>query len=466
MAIDHIEIWGDDGDDDSKDMNNKKGDDNSDQPEEDKSDKTNRRRTNYITDIQEYLQENYQMRFNTLTLTLEFKRNDEHIFKTLDERVLNTIWIDLQLEGLKCSDKTLDKILRSEYTKSYHPLHEYFKGLPKHDGTDYIGELAATIEITDLQAGELKLKKLWRTYLEKWLVASVATCIGKGINQTCLILVGGQGSGKTTWLNKLTPVSMKSFAVCGHINPSMTDNHTVNLLAEKWLVNIDDQLENIFYKDFNAIKAIITTPFVTNRKAFARLTKTRSRTCSFMGSVNNPQFLTDTSNRRYLVFSTEKIDFKHTIPIQKVWAQALHLLQQGFSYWFTDPEIAQLNIMNEHFQTATVEQEWLIKIFEPCDLDNKSGMYLMSSEILSILGAHSGLKLNQKKLSQAFEKLGYGKPIAKRINGKGVRRVFYVRKITDEQENKFQRDARKDISAKKDDNKGSDTTDPPNLFTE
>ncbi len=423
------------------------------------------RRTNYITDIQDYLQENYQMRFNTLTLTLEFKKTHEKDFKTLDDRVLNTIWIDLQLEGLKCSDKTLDKILRSEYTQSYHPLMQYIRNLPKHDGKDYIGMLSDTIEITDLQADELKLTELWRTYLEKWLVASVATCLKRGINQTCLILVGGQGSGKTTWLNKLTPKGMEDFSVCGHINPSMTDNHTVNLLAEKWLVNIDDQLENIFFKDFNSLKAIITTPFVTNRKAFARLTKTRTRTCSFMGSVNNPQFLTDTSNRRYLVFSTEKINFKHDVPIDKVWAQAVNLLNEGYSYWFSDSEIEQLNKMNEHFQTATVEQEWLAKIYEPCDPEAPQALFLMSSEILSTLSAFSGLKLNHKKLSQAFEKLGYGKAISKRIDGRSPRKVYSVRKMSDEQENKFQRDTKRDSKNKKDDSKNTNNkSDNPDLF--
>lgn len=464
MGIEHIDIQGD------KDLQDE-NDDNNDFSIEDKSGSEKRKRTNYITDIQDYLKENYEMRFNSMTLTLEFRKNQEADFKTLDDRVLNTIWIDLQMEGIKCSDKTLDKILRSEYTTSYHPLSSFFEKLPEYDGKDYIGMLADTIEISDISTDELRLPDLWRTYLEKWLVASVATCMGWGINQTCLILVGEQGSGKTTWLNKLCPPNMEDFSVCGHINPSMTDNHTVNLLAEKWLINIDDQLENIFFKDFNSMKAIITTPFVTNRKAFARLTKTRPRVCSFMGSVNNPQFLTDTSNRRYLVFSTKKINFKHTVPINKVWAQALHLLQHKFSYWFTDPEIEQLNTMNEHFQTATIEQEWLAKIYEPCPPDDKRAMFLMSSEILSILSAYSGLKLNHKKLSQAFEKLRFEKPIAKRIDGKSPRRVYSVLKITDEQESKFQREARKNIDPLKQplqtnkNDTDSNMSDHPDLFT-
>ncbi len=472
MALEYKEIGGDNESNNQEENNNYSIEDVSGENKP----KTPKRSINVITVIQKYLKTNYDIRFNLLTLTLEFKKTRDEFFKTLDDRALNTIWINLQLDGVKCSDKILDKIMRSEYTKSYHPLKNYFENLAPYDGNDYIGILAKTIEITDLVADDLQLKELWRTYLEKWLVASVANCLGKGTNHTCLILVGRQGSGKTTWLNKLCPSGMEDFAVCGHINPSMTDNRTINLLAEKWLVNIDDQLENIFFKDFNSLKAIITAPNVTNRKAFARLTKTRARVCSFMGSVNNPQFLTDTSNRRYLVFSTEQINFKHTIDMHKVWAQALHLLNQGYAYWFSDREIVQLNKMNEHFQTATIEQEWLAKIYEPCEPTSKNAMFLMSSEILSTLCAFSGLKLNHKKLSQAFEKLGYGSPISKRIDGRSPRKVYSVCRVSDEQENKFQRDSRKEshkdsLKNKEepktfDKDKDSNTNDDPNLFTD
>ncbi len=101
--------------------------------------------------------------------------------------------------------------------------------------------------------------------------------------------------------------------------------------------------------------------------------------------------------------------------------------------------------MNEHFQTATVEQEWLAKIYEPCDPEAPQAMFLMSSEILSTLSTFSGLKLNHKKLSQAFKKLNFEKPISKRIEGKSPRKVYSVRKISDEQENRFQIELRKTL---------------------
>ena len=79
-------------------------------------------------------------------------------------------------------------------------------------------------------------------------------------------------------------------------------------LAEKFLVNIDDQLDLI--KDLRYLKSMFTLDKVTNRKAFDKYNPNRARICSFVASVNSSEFLTDDQNRRYLVFSVKDIDFK------------------------------------------------------------------------------------------------------------------------------------------------------------
>lgn len=398
-----------------------------------------------ILEIKDYLELKYEIRRNVLALEIEYRPVEEDHFTVLDEAKINSIWIDLQLNGFKISDALLIKILNSDLFPGHHPIEDYVARLPAYDGNDYIKALAETITIADVQVADTHLRDLWLPYLKKWLVASVATALGRGINHLCLIMVGGQGIGKTTWLNRLCPDSMYDFLVCSHINPSLTDQNTANFLAEKWFVNIDDQLETIFGKDFNSMKAIITAPFVTNRKAWHRLTRRRKRVCNFMGSVNNPRFLTDVENRRYLVFTAEGIDLDEKVDMDKVWAQALHLLNAGFSYWFSKEEIQQLNKVNELYRQVSVEEEWLMKLFEPCEATDPQAKFLMPSEILAKMNAWSGMKLSIRKLSQAMEKLGFGKKVSKRISGQ-PRNVYPVIERTDSDETQFQQNIRTSLS--------------------
>lgn len=394
-----------------------------------------------ILEIRDYLELKYEFRRNILALEIEYRSVDGKHFKVLDEAKINSIWIDLQLNGFKISDALLIKILNSDLFPEHHPIKDYIGQLPVYDGKDYIKQLAESLQIADIQVEDIHLQELWLPYLQKWLVASVATALGKGTNHLCLILVGGQGVGKTTWLNRLCPDSMQEFLICSHINPSLTDQNTANFLAEKWFVNIDDQLETIFGKDFNSMKAIITAPFVTNRKAWHRLTRKRRRVCNFMGSVNNPRFLTDIENRRYLVFTTENVNLDERVDMNKVWAQALQLLNEGFPYWFSKDEMQQLNKINDLYRQVSSEEEWLMKLYEPCEPTNPNARFLMPSEILSKINAWSGMKLSIRKLSQAMEKLGFSKKISKRIDGQ-PRNVYPVIERTENDEAKFQKDIR------------------------
>lgn len=402
------------------------------------------RKKHSILEVFDYLSLKYEIRKNTLTLELEIREKGKEEFIQLDESFLNSIWIDLQLDGFKMSDSKLMKVLNSKLTDSYNPLKDYFMNLPEWDGVDHISELASTIEIEDIEIDNIKLQELWLPFFRKWLVGCVATAIGRGVNHLCLILVGGQGLGKTTWLNKLCPKELGNFLVCSHINPTLTDTVTANYLAEKWFVNIDDQLETIFGKDFNSMKAIITAPKVSNRKTWHRFTKERKRVCNFMGSVNNPKFLTDAENRRYLVFTAKDIDFKHNINMSQVYAQALELLQTGHPYWIDNQEIKQLNKINEIYRQVPIEEEWLMKLFQPCEPTDPKAKFLMPSEILSKMNGISGLKMTSRRVSNAIQKLGFSKKVCKRINGL-PRNVYPVieRDITDEQS--YQSDMKKAI---------------------
>jgi predicted P-loop ATPase len=74
------------------------------------------------------------------------------------------------------------------------------------------------------------------------------------------------------------------------------------------------------------------------RKAYGHNNETMPRRASFAGSVNTAQFLNDsTGSRRFLCFEVEEIQYQHDVDINMIYAQALHLFNEGFRYWFDFP---------------------------------------------------------------------------------------------------------------------------------
>src|SRR5690606_14798099 len=135
-------------------------------------------------------------------------------------------------------ESTLQRVIIGGMAAPYHPVRQYFEALPVWDGKDHITLLAKTIEVEDMG---LELQTKWPEYLRKWLVACAAQAtIEKATNHTCLVLMGAQGKGKTTFLNALCPPELNHLLYTGHIN--VTEKDTMNLLAEKFIINIDDQL--------------------------------------------------------------------------------------------------------------------------------------------------------------------------------------------------------------------------------
>ncbi len=62
-----------------------------------------------------------------------------------------------------------------------------------------------------------------------------------------------------------------------------------------------------------------------------------------------------------------------------MYAQAKHLLDNGFKYWFDQTEIEAINQNNEQYRSMSVEEELLLTWFQPCNAD-KAGLYLSTTE--------------------------------------------------------------------------------------
>lgn len=390
-----------------------------------------------IIKIRDYLLETYDFRHNTVTQRLEFRQRGEADYVDFDNRFKSDLIIELKTLKFNKPKEDLDDILNSSIIPIYSPISEYFENI-EYKGTGFIKQLTDLIVLEDLK---LRLNKpyhdMFEEYFKKWLTACYLCATNKSINDVMLILIGGQGLYKTTFLNYLIPEELKEYRVCSHINPSLSDYNTASYLAEKFMINIDDQMENIFGKDYNSMKAIISAPDVSMRKLYKSDHKRRLRIANFCGSVNEPKFLRDSTNRRYLCFQIKSIDKTYIdIDINALWAEIKHEADKLKSYYIWGRnEFEEIEILNEHFSSPTIGEENLKSLFVPADEDdNDDVIFLTYAEIIKLLRIYSGdNNIKEYEVKTAMRKFKY-KSFNKRLRRfKDPRSVYAVKLANYEQ---------------------------------
>ena len=380
------------------------------QPEEEQEGKKKVVRTAQIDQIQEYLMGNFAFRFNSITQTLEYRESMGIGYQQFTDKIKTDIVIQLKKQMMKKPKEDLDDLFNSSIIPEFNPIREYFENIP-YKGGGHIDKLCGCISLSEpeREIGGYPYHALFRAYFEKWLTACYLCSTGRLVNDVMLILIGAQGRFKTSFLNYLTPKKLEDYRVCSHINPSLTDYNTSNFLAEKFMINVDDQMEMIFGKDYNSMKAIISAPDITNRKLYRASHQRRRRIANFCGSVNESRFLRDSNNRRYLCFAITDIKADYiNIDMDSVWAEIKHKADTAnISYLFGKEDYRMIDLMNASFEAPTEEAEALTTIFQPAD--GSGYTYMMQfTEILQVLKEYThNNQLRSYNLQTAMRKYGY-----------------------------------------------------------
>lgn len=368
--------------------------------------------TAQIQKIKEFLEESYDVRFNSITQTLEYREKNSIGYEQFTDQIRTDIIIQLKQLFFKKPKEDLDDLLNSSMIPKFDPIKEYFGSL-SYEGEGHIERLARCIVLDDpdrLIDGK-HYRELFRSYFEKWLTACYLCSTGRLVNDVMLILIGAQGRFKTSFLNFLTPKKLEDYRVLGHINPSLSDYNTSNFLAEKFMINVDDQMETIIGKDYNSMKAIISVPDITNRKLYRASHQRRRRIANFCGSVNESRFLRDSNNRRYLCFAIADIRSDYiNIDIDAVWAEVKRKADKAnINYLFGKEDYRIIDLMNSTFEAPTEEAETLATVFQPAPEDTAGTVYYMQfNEIMQVLRIESGNNsLKSYNLQTAMRKYGY-----------------------------------------------------------
>lgn len=347
--------------------------------------------------IEAHLAQHYRLRYNVVKDVVEWGPLGETTYRALDPYHANSLVRELEHAGHAVGTDRLLRLLASDFLPRVDPLQAYFAELPAASGTAAIAALAATVKVDDPDE--------WKIFLTKWLVASVANVLvlDNCHNHTCLVLIGGQGLYKTTWLNGLCPPALSAqYLFTGKIDPDNKD--ALSLLAENFLLNIDDQLALLTHRSSDGLKTLITLSAVKVRRPYDRLFVHLPRRASFMASVNEAGFLTDaTGSRRFLPVHAHQIDIDAAqgLDMDRVWAEAHALFRQGYRYWFDAAETEQLTARNDAFRHATVEYDVVAKHLMPGPTP------LTLADLKDELQRRSNLLLTDGKLGAALKQQGF-----------------------------------------------------------
>jgi hypothetical protein len=359
-----------------------------------------------VEEIEDFLSRVVETRRNLLKDRIEYrlKADGESGFSFLTDVVAKSLWVHMSHERrVRLTD--IYNVLESDFSKPYNPLHEYLYSLPEwtEEQPDYLDELARTVTVR----GDETEQRLFAIYLKKWLVGMVASWLRHDVvNHVVLVFIGEQGSYKSTWFNHLLPLCLSDY-YCVKFDSTNLNKDDLLLLNQNALVNLEE-IDVMTERTANFFKATITATTTNVRAAYARYAEQREHVASYCGTGNNEHFLGETVSRRWLPFYVEKIvsPLEHPFNHSGIFAQALHLFQSGFRYWFDTKEIEALNIHNREFQVPCLEEE-LISICFRKPGPEEIGQFFPTSAILSYIAGNIGSKLNVVKVGMAMKRLGF-----------------------------------------------------------
>ena len=185
-------------------------------------------------------------------------------YRNLGDRDINTLWGELCKEKFVVKQH-LQNIIDSDFVPHFHPFRHYLEHLPpwKEEDGDAIMGLSLTVNVK----GGSDEQILFYQYLKKWLVAMVASWVNPTVvNNVMLVLIGAQGSYKTTWFSHLLPPQLREYFYT-KTNSGMVSKDDLLVLAQYGLV-CWEELDSMQPKELNKLKAAMTMPSAQHQRAW------------------------------------------------------------------------------------------------------------------------------------------------------------------------------------------------------
>lgn len=256
--------------------------------------------------------------------------------------------------------------------RTYNPVVEYMEKAAKEwDGRERISKMFQVY----LGADDVELVS---KIAEMWLIGAVAKVYNPYAKfDYVLDLVGGQGVGKTSLLQKLGG-DWYTDAVTDFANK---DNYDIML---KSLIVNDDEMVASNRMSFAETKAFISKTSLRFRKPYMKRTEEFAKNFVLARTTNQKEYLKDkTGERRFLpIMVNAEEQKKHPMEIKpetikQIWGEAVTIYKSGASLMFDEETEQELNVYRERFMYRDeVEQQ----VLEYLDMPIPSNWEQMSAQ--------------------------------------------------------------------------------------
>lgn len=338
----------------------------------------------------DYLKSHYTYRFNEVLHHVEYRSKEQWYmgWRAVDEKVFNSMALELNRMGIKAWERDLNRFLSSAEITPYNPVRDYLWSLQgKWDGEDHIGALARRVKTYTPQ---------WPYWFRTWLLAMVSQWMGCNRqygNSLVPLLISHQGYGKSTFCKRIIPPKFD----WGYNDSLQLEEKRQVLLAmnESLLINLDEFNKISAKTQEGFLKNIIQLSSMRIKRPYARVTELLPRRASFIATSNLTDILADPSgSRRFIGIELKGPIDNHTpINYDQLYAQAVHLIFEKERDFLNEEETDELMRHNRQFQSVSPAVQYFHECFEVPTADEE-GEFLSAAAIFNVVrkAAGAGLK--------------------------------------------------------------------------
>ena len=369
----------------------------------------------------------YSVRYNQITHNFEFFGFDKgESVEHLAENVPTILRDKLKkLYSHVARQDITDYITQYATRHKYNPVLNAIKSV-KWDGKDRVNEIYDIFKIpADTEEG-----KYSRIFIQKWLMQCVCGLFNNIDNpyslDIILVFQGKQGIGKTRFFEMLA-LNSKFFGEGICLDPR--DKDSIIQATSKWISELGE-LGSTMKKDMDSVKAFLTKSTDEYRTPYGKASLNYPRMTSFVGTVNDEQFLIDqTGNRRFATVPLPLdlvIDYESQIkPFNalQLWSQVYGMVKdkdKSSCFRLTEDEKCYLEERNSAFVKPMKAEDEVLDILEEQQTQEQGYICTFKEmTVLQFIQMHN-LRYDAGRIGKVLKKYGY-EPKAKKINGKVMR---------------------------------------------